>query len=184
MNFVVDDIGKVVQAMRNGGIFDPYFDATFTGDGSPYYMYGHRQEISNRLLQMNNDSGKKRKKYPLIALRMDFTEDVNQGMWRSTLNVIIVAYTDPSFNVEQRYANVFKPVLYPLYENFLKKLAASGLFSWDERLEETYPPHTKVDRPFWGTPGAEANLKTIFANDPLDAVEILNLKLNQRLKCS
>lgn len=183
MNFVVDDIGKVVQSMRNGGSFDKYFDDTFVGSGTPYYMFGHKQEISNRLLAMSNDPGKKAKKYPMVALRLDFTEDVSQAMWRSTLNIIIVAYTKPNYNAEERYANVFKPVLYPLYESFLKQLNFSGLFSWDQKLEEIYPPHTKVDRPYWGTPSPEANIANIF-NDPLDAVEILNLKLNQRLKCS
>lgn len=183
MNVLVDDIGKVVQAMRNGGSFDLYSDDTFVGDGSPYYIFGHYQEIANRLLEKDADTDFKFKKYPLIVLRMDFTEDVNQGMWRSALNVIIVNLTNPGYNAEQRYASVFKPLLYPLYEKFLKALRDSGLFSWDQKLEMSYPPHTKIDRPYWGTPGPQANLANIF-NDPLDAVEILNLKLNQRLKCS
>lgn len=171
MNFIVDDIGTVVAAMRPFGTINP----TLT----PYYMYGHREEIANRLKEKENDAVFKYQKYPLVALRLDVAESVHDGLIDFTLNVAIVAFTSKTDDAEKRYQNVFKPVLYPLYESFLKQLKLSGLFMFGKGL--SVPSHTKIDRPFWGIPAVEGNVKYIF-NDPLDAIELTNLKLTQPIK--
>lgn len=181
MNYIVDDIEKVVALMRSS------FDSSFTFEkkqwpnGAPFYLYGHRQEINDRLLKKDGDGGSKRQKYPLIALRLDTTEKVENGYQAYNLNIAILAFTDSNFNAEQRYEKVFKPLLYPLYELFFKKLDDSGLFTWDANDMEM-PSHTKIDRPYWGTNASEANVANIFS-DPLDAIEILDLKLLSRISC-
>lgn len=187
MNFVVDDIGTVVNSMRpldnsyGNGMIDylTSIGQNENNDLKPFYMYGHRLEISNRLLDKDKDMVYKYQKYPLIALRMDFPERVVDGMWQYTLNLAILTYTEKNYNAEERYTNVFKPVLYPLYERFLKVVRESGLFTWPG--DQEYIPHTKYDRPFWGISEREGNSKNIF-NDPLDAIELVDLKLNQRIK--
>lgn len=167
MNVLVDDIGKVVQSMQSE-------------DCKPFYMYGHRLEISNRLLEMENDIVYKYKKYPLIALRMPFDEKRENGMITySSINIAILDFTKENWNAEERYANTFKPILYPLYEAFKKALKNSGLFMWAG--DQTEPPHTKRDMLFYGEFLREGNVKYIF-NDPLDAVEITNLTLKQKIK--
>lgn len=173
MIYIVDQIGEVVDAMRVAPAL------------TPYYMYGHRGEINSRLLEKDQDKVFKYQKYPLVALRMDIAEVQTNGVWHFDLNIAILDSTVKDYNAEERMSNVFKPVLYPLYESFLMKLSESGIFFWDNRLESTYPPHTKFDRPFWGTPGNEGNVKNIFS-DPLDAIELVNLKINsrQRFNCS
>jgi len=177
-NFIVDDIGAVVTLMK-GPIFTIEFDDTFTGYDVPYYKYGHRKEIAKRLDEMNRSDEDKNKKYPLIALRLDTVEEISNGIWHFNLNIAIVNFTDRNYNSEQRYDQVYKPVLYPLYLRFIEALRQSGLFFWD--AESPIPPHKKVDRLFWGTGTIEGNDKQIFS-DPLDAIEILDLKLNQELK--
>lgn len=171
MNYVVDDIGIVVTQMK--------------GD-VPEYLFGHRLEINNRLLRLQQDPAKKEQRYPLIALFLDIEEPVVEGVIRYKLNLVIVAKSDPNDNAEQRYqdSKPFKSVLYPLYYAFFKSLSDSGLFMWPEVAEQ--PKHTKVDRPFWGKViqdelGVNKIEANIF-NDYLDAIQIKGLEINQKLK--
>lgn len=179
MNPAVEAIGQVVKAMQ----LMPnktWLNGKSDTNELPYYMFGHRLEISNRLLEKNQDKVFKYKKYPLIALRMDFPERVYEGLWHFDLNIAILAFTDKNYNAEERYENVFKPILYPLYRTFLEKIKHSGLFMWPG--DQSVAPHTKIDRPYWGIEEKEKNSKYIF-NDPLDAIEIVNLRINQIFKC-
>lgn len=167
MNFIVEDIGKVVEYMRE------------EAGGPPYYIYGHRREISNRLTEMTDDKVRKYKKYPLIALKLDIEEDYRAGLLFVNLNIAILDKTEKNYNAEERKELVFKPVLYPLYEKFMDALTNTSLFYWTGNKR---PDHKKIDRYYWGTQDAEGNIKALF-NDPLDAVEIVNLKLTQKIKC-
>lgn len=172
MSLIVDDIGTVVAAMRDLVIPDPNAE----GAGSPYYLYGHRREIDNRLLEKNEDMVYKFQKYPLIALACPVMEEIIGDMTEFRLNIAILAFTETGYNAEERTENVFKPVLYPLYEKFLVELRNSGLFSWPG--EQGRPPHKKVDRYYWGTQFSEGTQTSIFT-DPLDAIEIIDLKIRK-----
>lgn len=195
MNYIVDDIGTVVSRMRPMGAdygqsIVNYLAATGTDDAAnmPYYMYGHRAEIVARLDRKNN--GANYKKYPLVALRMDIAEEVAAQWVTYTLNIAILAYTKKEYNAEERMTNVIKPILVPLYRRFMTELRNSNLFHYDQGTVDRYidengrevqvsvPPHTRLIRPFWGTDDGEKNVKNYF-NDPLDAIEIVNLKLKQ-----
>lgn len=171
MNYIVDDIGLVVQAMRTGV------------DQPPFYMYGHRAEISARLTEMDKDAVHKYNKYPLVALRMDIPELVKDGVYYYNLNIAILASTSPTDNAAERMEKVFKPILYPLYNRFFEKLRIAGLFMWPGNL--LFPEHVKIDRPFWGTgytegsAGSKSGSTEQLFNDPLDAIEIVNLKINK-----
>lgn len=178
MPFFADDIGKIVQSLRTG-LFTTYSEAA----PGPYFMYGHRQEIAARLNTKDQSKSKKTQKYPLFALRTDFPEYIDKGVWHATLNIAIVTYTTATLNAEERMAQVFKPVLYPLYQRFLNQFQKSGLFFWPVANEMKFPVHTKWDRSFYGTPATtEANVKNIFT-DPLDGIELVDLKLSKRIKC-
>lgn len=200
MNYIVDDIGAVVNLMRGDkkllpvfkllkfdvSTFDNTFDESFTGTNNtpPFYMYGHRLEIANRLKEMENDKIRKYQKYPLIALRMDIAEANANGIIVVNLNLAILALTKGNMYTPERMDKVFKPVLYPLYESFFEAIKKSGKFFWKGEIGEK-PPHVKLDRPSWGTgysPPKEGNEAGIFA-DPLDAIEIVNLELKQLKKC-
>jgi hypothetical protein len=192
MPVVTDDIGTVISRMRPIGIsygtgmveymarianpavtFDHTFDYTFQNANMllmPFYMYGHPLEIANRLLDKDKDRVYKYQKYPLIALKMDFEEPIKNGVKSLSLNLAILNFTDKKWNAEERMANIFKPVLYPIYERFMTELQNSGLFFWPGNQD--YPEHTKIDRPYWGTANQQGNVKNIF-NDPIDAIEII-----------
>jgi len=162
MNLIVEDIGKVVQAMRA------------QGSDVPYYMYGHKLEINQRLIAKGKANIPK---YPLVVLILDTAEQHEGSVIRYNLNIGILEYTKANYNAEERYENVFKPTLIPLYEKFLQCLPA-GKFFW----EEQEPVHTKIDRPFYGVTELNRNARSIFS-DPLDCVEIQNLKISRTIKC-
>ncbi len=182
MIVIADEIGKVVQSMRNGtGVYEAYNEQVFAvgTDGSPFYMYGHRLEIADRLTKKELDPIKKKQRYPLIALKLDIAEVKRDGISDFKLNIVIATKSDANSNAEQRMANTFKPILYPLYDKFILKFCSSGLFFWEG--DQTEPDHIKIDRPYWGTEAKEGNLKNIF-NDPVDAIEIVDLKFSMRQK--
>lgn len=184
MNVIVDDIGTVVAAMRTDTVLIAALTSGLAALSSkgydaemPFYMYGHRLEISNRLTEKTADKIFKYKKYPLVALRLDIPEGVAGGMIEYKLNVALLMLTEKNYTAEERYANVLKPILYPMYASLFRKLKWAG-FSWDGGFE---PPHSKIDRPFWGTSGPEGNQANIFT-DPLDAIELLDLTIRKRSK--
>lgn len=178
MSYIADDIGAVIQLVRGEVLFDESFDPSFSGL-VPFYMFGHRRYINGKLLEKNESKIHKYKKYPLIALRLDVDEDIENGMIKyPSLNLAILAYTKVDYTIEQRLENVYYPVLKPLYDLFFEKLKESGLFTWPGRQD--FPPHKRIFRPYWGTYASndEGTDKSVFS-DPLDAIEILNLKINQ-----
>lgn len=180
---VYDDIGTVVARVRAKNVIDYVGLCDLTTENAllaPFYMYGHNSELNSRLLERGKSKTLKYRKYPLIALRLDVDEE-NQGngMVKYSLNIGIFAYTKEHLNSEERIEQVFKPILYPLYESFLTELRNSGLFTW---AGSPTPKHVKTDRPFWGTQDSERNLKKIFT-DPLDCVEIQKLELFKPFNC-
>lgn len=145
----------------------------------PYYLYGHRLDLNNRLILKSKDLNRKSQKYPLIALRLPVEQIVALDDFEEvSLNIAILGFTDKNYKSEDRYENVIKPILYPLYERFLAALSQSSYISGLGT-----PPHRRIDRLFWGTPEKEGNVKYIF-DDPLDAIELVDLKIKvQDLNC-
>lgn len=174
MRIIEDDIGTVVQLMR-----------TLNGDAAedaPYYMFGHVAEVDQRIVAMAKSPAKYNKRFPLIVLRLPTTPERDGDMLRYSLNLAIIAATEKSLNAEERLTRVFKPTLFPLYERFFAALKRSGLFMWSGNLQR--PEHTSINRYFWGTPEETLNNKKaaqrqVFS-DPIDAIEIVNLIINQK----
>jgi hypothetical protein len=199
MNIIVDDIETVVTAMRPTGAnaaaiqtstikkfgqgFYDYILAIGQTDNLPsipYYIYGTRMEIIKRLTEMDKDETRMFKKYPLVALAMDIPERGVDGVIEFNLNIAFLNLTEKNYPVRDRYTNIFKPVLYPLYKQFKEQFGNVGLFMWQGDQES--PPHQKFDRPYWGTQNSEGNTANKM-NDPLDAIELINFTFRQEIKC-
>lgn len=147
-------------------------DATGTYKSlEPFFMFGHRREISNRLLMKDKDDVFKYQKYPLFALRLPIDEDVLQDVHDVSLNIAILAFTNKNYRSQERYDNVIDPVLVPLYDEFLEKVQDSF-----ELMNIGLPDHQKTDRLFYGVSALEGNEAYIF-NDPLDGIELIDLEL-------
>lgn len=169
--YIVDIIESVVNAVRAG-----YTPPSGYDTDAPFYMYGHPIEIIETLSQKDKHATLKYKRYPIIALFQDFEEEKGQNQSINAdvrLNIVIAVSTKREYKSSERYTNTFKTVLYPLYNLFLEKIAASGYFQTSEGIIS----HTKIDRVFWGKTGLYGNESNIF-NDYLDAIELRDLELS------
>jgi hypothetical protein len=183
--YIVDLIGTVVQAVTAEVLAQIQANETAalgtTGITTINYQYGHFRELIVTLGQWDADaSGALRvAKYPMIYVVQDFVEHRGKlaGVYADiNLQVIVCHQTDGDYKITDRYTNVFKPVLYPIYYSFMKQLALSNM---------TFPSspdligHDKYDRSFWGTSkvvGSGGTDRSVL-NDFVDAIDIQNLQL-------
>jgi hypothetical protein len=170
--FIEDDISKVVDSMNEYSLPD-HPDVR-----KVYFMSGHRKEINLRLVEMSKDGAKMYDKYPLVALRLDVPEIYLGELVHFNINIAILMNTGKDLNSDQRREKIFRPVLIPLYELFIERFTRAGLFSWKDQIA---PPHTKINRYMWSTLTLEGGVANPFT-DPLDAVELIDLKFNKHIK--
>lgn len=142
-------------------------DSTITGIK---YEYGHRADMNERIITY----GKQGINFmPMVCLFEDYK--LHHGTVGYTgiteLTMIIIYYSKPDITRAQREANVFRPILYPIYNELLKQLMVSGMFSI---YDVTKVQHDQINRPHWGDPDLykEYPLKGVF-----DGIEISNLQL-------
>jgi hypothetical protein len=134
------------------------------------YQYGHKSELVETLAQKDQSATGRFLKYPLVYLVQDFTErrQGEPGLYAETsLNIIIAHQTKLDDKVHDRYAKVFKPVLYPIYDALLTALYKSPFI---RSMADTFD-HSKTDRPL------QAVGNKTYINDYVDAIEISNLVL-------
>lgn len=144
-----------------------------------HYDYGHYNDIRERLVTKGKTGDKSR--YPLVALFEDFRVTHRQpgitGI--ANLKLIIVHISEKGITREKRETAVFRPVLYPIYNELLKQIKLSGKFMLFVAGEV---PHDQINRPHWGDPElykgntASVNVSYIF-NDILDGIELTNMNL-------
>src|SRR5688572_17486890 len=112
---IVYDIETIVSLMR------PKTGTTEQME-KPYYDFGHRLEIANTLTEKEGTQYKYRR-YPLVALRLDLGEDIDEGMQKTEgLNIVLITFADEKYKARARYENVLVPILYPMYESFFTAL--------------------------------------------------------------
>lgn len=147
-----------------------------------HYLVGHYTEISTRLQGLSKMQTGKFDRYPLIALFQDFVEKRGDegGYYASaSLQLLIVYHTKDTDYTEDRYSKVFKPILYPIYEEFLRQVSKhKNIVS----MNADKIPHEKIDRPNWGNSNKYGNDGNIFPDD-LDGIELRDLKIIIDQKC-
>lgn len=137
----------------------------------PFYDYGHIIDIMNKLTIKDGNAINKYQKYPLIALILDIEENHDKGInyiYEFAPRIIILDTTDKNYTSQERYINVFKITLYPIYENLIKNIKDYQNFDFKPTM---LLPHKKYDRVFWGNESANGNTATIL-NDYLDGIDL------------
>jgi len=138
----------------------------FDNSQQPYYHYGTYQNFVNEFLEKDSYS---QEKYPAIYLLQPFSENTdvqNIGiLYEAEIQIYIVNHTEPNYSISDRYDEVFKPILYPIYEVLINELRNYRGF----QFPLSNIKHTKQDLPHWGDGNAN------FANDYIDAIHITNL---------
>lgn len=178
INNVVDKIGEVVTSMQNLNAADATKFGMTAGLTSPFYFYGNKVDINKQLIQRDKDASTKTKKYPAIMLRLPSPKEMGSGLVHCNINLAILDVTKNDWTSDDRFENVVRPILYPLYELFLDRLKKNG-FMWEHG--KTYPYHTQREVLYYGTEGSKGNEAHTFES-PLDAIELINLKINYTFK--
>ncbi len=141
---------------------------------APYFMDGHMLDIADRLTKEGSGVGiYKYKKYPLIVLAQDISyPSTDIGVKTPSVTVYIANLTDPNYIPPQRRDHNFYPILDPLYSELMNAIDSSTIMVM---LDQGIP----TPRYYWGS---KLNNKHP-VNDPLDAIEIEDLKLELITKC-
>jgi len=159
--FFVDVMEEIVSDVR------AEYD---TSNGlEPYFIFGHPVEIAKRLSLKDQNAVDKFRKFPLIALLTDITESHDLPQLKDyvvNFTAIIVTNTNKNYKSVERYTNVFKPVLYPIYEKLIQKMEESSYIHFKGNVT-----HNKIDRLFWGAEAVNGNTGLIF-NQYLDAIQL------------
>lgn len=158
-------------------LFKTIVERTATSTGMTcHYEHGHPLEIVDTLKEMTQNPDASALKYPLIALFQDFDEDKGLDGTESKvkLHLIIATLTDKMLKAPERYTVSFKPILYPVYVEFMKQIGKSHFFR-EENPDRIL--HTKTDRLYWGRNGLFGQNTNVF-DDYIDCIEIQNLQLN------
>lgn len=177
--YVVDEIGAVVTKVSTALLpMLQLYDENITG---VHYLHGHPLEIIETLGQRDKAESYVFKKYPLIALFQDFPEPSSASVGvahEPRLHLIIARATRPEYKASERYDMNFRPVLYPIYAEFMHQLHLHKAFL---SYSEEKISHTKTDRLYWGRDGLWKKEGNIF-NDWIDCIEITDLRLKVKTK--
>lgn len=141
------------------------------------YQHGHLLEIIETLVQYDKSPELRYEKYPLVILLEDIKEYNGDYYPELDLNVLLVHSTDKNYKSEQRYDNVFKPFLLPMYASLINNINNSKYLL---EPDVTTIDHTKTNRLYWGRE-ALAGGTAVKLGDAVDAIEINFRRLKQGL---
>ena len=142
------------------------------------YQYGYLEELKTKLQQASVVQSYARLKYPLIWIVQPFqVRRVNGEYYGDTsLRLFIIQQSEAGLFAEQRMANTFKPILYPIYRKVMGELENNRVF--DRPIDGSFV-HTVTDRYYWGEEQQEK------IDDIFDCMEIsgLQLKIKNNPNC-
>lgn len=172
--YVIDIIRDVVTATNTAVIAElQTYNAFIQGIN---FIPGTEGEINEVLTIMSQQTSLDGKQWPLFALLMSFPENKATSVGidgTEDLNIIIARRGNNTDKTPARYTNNFKPVLYPIYLEFLNQLYLDKRF--DTQIAENIP-HTKIDYPYYN-----ADKESNVFNSYVDAIQI-KIKLKILLK--
>ena len=143
------------------------------------YQYGEVEELNETLKQLEADPAKFNLKFPLVWVAEPY--QVKRGdasiFGIADVNVFVINETEKTWKAKERMENNFKPVILPIYREFLKQIEVSTAF--DHQFGRV-PDHTIVNRYYLG----ENRQSTL--NDVVDAMKIsgLKLRIHEKQNCS
>lgn len=146
------------------------FETIVTGmDSAPAFSFGYWPEVRQDLMLKGRDKTNDGTKYPLIVMGTDF-EEKRGYTYLAEINpkFYLIAESKQNYSTPERIDNVYVPMLYPLYEEFIEALKGSSRVHPGNGGKEFI--HTKRDLFYMGFAKEGANQNQL--NDILDAVEL------------
>jgi hypothetical protein len=138
------------------------------------YEFGPPLQIYEILAAMSG--GGQAMKYPLIALYQPFRQKKGGATGidsKAPLRIIFARWSNATDLPADRYDNNFRPILIPLYAEFMYQLSinkAIATTTWEKI------PHDYQEWPYWDNDGKNPLV------DCVDIIELSNLELNFRYK--
>src|SRR6185437_6361972 len=158
--YIVDILGEVVKAVDD--VLFPVLNKHIL------YYYGRPIQILTKLQKLNGSITLKDTKYPLFAVFQDFPEQTGTGYYAVVKfpKISIAMLSNLTDEPQARMTKTMKPVLYPIYGEFLRQLAKHTNVVGND------PGAFQMVK--WDRFGSEAEAKL---NDYIDAIELQNLEL-------
>lgn len=156
-----DEIKKLLSVIKVGEI-----TPTFLAD-HPIVALEELKLIAN-----TENAGK-----PFILLLLDIDQSRQGAFITANLNFVIGAVTRKEYSTDERYANNFNPLIYPIYEQLIECFKnGNSVILGNQNLSVKDP-----DRVLWGKKGLYGNVGNIF-NDYIDAKEVNDLEIKLKIK--
>lgn len=172
--YIVDVIGEVVAKTSTKLLTQlQLVDPLITGI---HYEYGHITDIRERITEKMKTTTNSVDISPMIILIEDFKviKGRQVGITGITdMKIIILHYSKKDITRVQREVSVFRPVLWPIYNEILNQLRLDGRFSI---YDVTKIQHDMIARPHWGDPGLYGN-DAYLLDGIFDGIELSNLQL-------
>jgi hypothetical protein len=158
--YIVDILGEVVKAVDD--VLYPTLNKHI------FYYYGRSIQILAKLQKLNQSITQKDSAWPLIALFQDFPEQTGTGYYATVKfpKISIAMLSNLTDDPPVRYGKTFKPVLYPIYGEFLRQLAKHPNVVGND------PGAFQMIK--WDRPQAQ---KSQESNEYVDAIELQNMEL-------
>lgn len=141
-----------------------------------HFEYGHPLVVQASLKRKEGTQAGQYARFPMIAVLEDFpARGIAPGLSVITPRIIIACLTKDTYTREQRQELTFKPILWPIAEEFDRQLQKSGVLG-----TSITAVGTTTERPFWGAEalyGSNGNILDAM----LDCIEISNKELSIRL---
>lgn len=146
-----------------------------------FFKFGTVRELNESLIQLGKTNDGSKKKYPLIYLFVDVREPSGfVGKYEDLrLRLAIINYTKPTFKAKERLEENFKPIIMPVYREFLRQLTLAGDMFLGATAVELIK-HTAIRRYYWGEERQNSHDGNPFP-DFIDGLEIDNLELKHYL---
>lgn len=179
--YIDDIIGEVVQATSDK-VLATIISNEIAATGSSLiqqirYSKSSFDELIETLAQEDKSSVGRFTKYPLIHLVQDVSIERGGdiGFYGLTnLNIIFIHQTRQAYKTQEREDKVFKPVLWPIYYEFMEQLKMSAWITNTWQVTGEFR-HRVTERGFWGTRQLQASKNIL--NDYVDAIEVQNLSI-------
>jgi len=140
------------------------------------FVYGDSVDILKNLKDKDGSITLKDSKYVLFAMYMPFPERRGVQLYADVTvrRMTIATLTNQDDEPKARYTNVFKPILYPVYERFLINFARSNYISCKHPNSII---HTKTD--------VIGYIRVEGVNDFVDCINLDNIQfsVNQQKFC-
>lgn len=148
-------------------------------DSLPRFSYGYWLEEQNKL-SVKSLNWQNSITYPFIFMPVDYDEDFGaEPIYYSSNDFIlyIVGKSKINYKSEERFENVLKAILYPIYQNLMQAMIDSLSF---DKEGKRFIAHEKKDLYYH-----EAAINENKLNQPIEVIRLTfsDLKINYISKC-